>query len=217
MSYDPEEIFWQNQRTNEDIMKTAIWNAKNEEEFNKHTERDTNFIKDHLSVNKDDVVLDFGCGKGRLIKPLSKYCKNIVGLDVNQSAISESKVYLEGIENSSCYEIPGNGRFVLNKLFDKIYSYIVLQHINKYKVYNILLNLKKHLAPGGKGLFQFPNLLSNEEAYKIYANDYVNLIGIPYSHMHFWTKDEAKFIFKLAGWSNIEFIDWESDFWIKAE
>ena len=35
--------------------------------------------------------------------------------------------------------------------------------------------------------------------------------------MSFWTQEEAKFIFELAGWKVRDIIQWETDFWVVAE
>ena len=38
------------------------------------------FIK---SLSKSDIVADLGCGNGRNLIPCSKYCKEIIGIDIS--------------------------------------------------------------------------------------------------------------------------------------
>jgi len=219
-SFDAEELFWKNISTVEDARSKIIWGAHTLEDFNKSTDKEVEFIKNILELTRDDVVLDYGCGIGRLMKALSPYVKHVVGLDVSNAMIVHSKKYLENNKNvtamycSTLAESPVALRSVNN-----IYSFIVLQHINKYKVLHILKNLKNYLAPGGLGLFQLPDLLKDKGAYKEYADMYVHNQDNNCS-LHFWTKDEAKYIFELAGWKVVDIIDdekWSTDMWVLAE
>ena len=35
------------------------------------------------SLSNSDIVADLGCGNGRHLIPCSKYCKNIIGIDIS--------------------------------------------------------------------------------------------------------------------------------------
>lgn len=216
-NYDSEELFWKHLYTEEEAKSRIIWGAKTDEEFNAETERDANFIIKRLDIQKDDIVLDYGCGIGRLMKPISKVCNKVVGLDVSNPIVAMSKKYLKGRENIKTILIKGDGTFNLLKPVDKVFSYIVLQHINKYKVFKILTELKKGLVPGGRGLFQFPDLLKNKDHYPEYANDFINFSDMHTSAMNFWTIEEAKTIFEIAGWRVVDVIEQERDFWVITE
>ncbi|MFA5133028.1 MAG: methyltransferase domain-containing protein [Candidatus Paceibacterota bacterium] len=216
-NYDPEEIFWKNINESQDAMSKIVWGARTEDDFNKNTNKDAEFITKTLKINKDDIVLDYGAGIGRLAKHISKDCKQVMGLDVSNSMVSLSKKYLEGIDNVSIIHCTGIGESVLAlNCITKMYSHIVLQHVNKYKVYYILKNLRHYLAPCGRGMFQFPDLLKDRGEFKNYAKAYITNSDNNCS-LHFWTKDEAIWYFKESGWKVIEVIDGETDFWIVAE
>lgn len=221
-NFDAEELFWKNISDSNDAKSKIIWNAQTEEEFNRHTLRDISFIKEKLNILPTETVLDYGAGIGRLCKGLANSCKYITGLDVSNSMITHSKAYLEGIKNASvqlCSTLGESYTLLMGYSYDKIFSFIAMQHVNKYKVFYILQNLKCYLAPGGKGLFQFPDLLKSQGSYKGYALSFVHNSDNTCS-LHFWTKEEAKFIFELAGWKVTDIIDWDAtgtDFWVVAE
>lgn len=219
VSYDAEEMFWKNIVSISDARGKIEWGKHSEEEFNTNTPRDIEFIKKHLDITKDDVVLDYGAGIGRLMKPLASECKYMIGLDVSNAMVAFSKEYLKDIENANITQCSTIGENHIGTPVDKIYSFIAMQHMDKYKVYATLVNLKKILSPGGKGLFQFPDLLKSKEAYHNYATIFMNNRDSTCS-LHFWTKEEAKFIFELAGWKITDIIDWEAtgtDFWVLTE
>lgn len=79
-------------------------------------------------INKNDTVLDFGCGGGYLLKNLS--CLKKHGLEINPNAITEAKTNLDKVFNNIDL-LPLN-------YYDKIISNNVLQHCE-----NPFLELKK--------------------------------------------------------------------------
>ena len=50
------------------------------------------------NVDKDDVVLDVGCGNGALSYDVAKKVKKVVGIDLNEKNVDFTKI-LEHVEN----------------------------------------------------------------------------------------------------------------------
>jgi 2-polyprenyl-3-methyl-5-hydroxy-6-metoxy-1,4-benzoquinol methylase len=88
-----------------------------------------------------DCALDFGCGVGRLTRPMSRVAKRVVGVDVSTGMLEEAKRH------------PHDNIEFLNRLpdygFDWINSAIVLQHIPPERGSMIFEELLDHLLPGG--------------------------------------------------------------------
>ena len=119
----------------------------------------------HLEINKKDCVLDFGCGIGRLTKPLAEQCFEIVGADVSNNMINYATKYctnkntfFKNLKNEEGEGMPFDA-------FDKAFSLIVLQHLSKPKAFRVLYNIFKSLKIGGKMLIQYPCLEKNREMY----------------------------------------------------
>ncbi len=101
-------------------------------------------------------ILDFGCGVGRLIVPMSRFGEHVVGVDVSEAMLKEAT------ENCLRYSIT-NVRFVrsddrlsaLDGKFDFIHSFIVFQHIPPSRGMTILQRLLEHLEIGGVGALHF--------------------------------------------------------------
>ncbi|MBU2633968.1 MAG: class I SAM-dependent methyltransferase [Nanoarchaeota archaeon] len=109
-----------------------------------------NILKEHLIVNenflKDKIILDAGCGIGKLTYSLAKICKKIYGVDFSKIAIKKAKslfrrknlVYL----NADLRKLPfENGKF------DVIFSAGVLHHIPEHEL--AFSELVRCLSGGG--------------------------------------------------------------------
>jgi len=123
-----------------------------------HIEAMFDIVRDRLDSGfAPDRALDFGCGVGRLVIPLAKRCREVVGVDVSPSMLVEAKKNCEA-------EGVSNVRFVksddslsgLTGAFDFIHSYIVLQHIPVARGEKIVARLAELLAPNGVAMIQVP-------------------------------------------------------------
>jgi ubiquinone/menaquinone biosynthesis C-methylase UbiE len=101
-------------------------------------------------------ALDFGCGVGRLLIPLSRICNRVVGVDVSDAML------LEAQRNCDRHSI-GNVELAksddqlsqVTGTFDLIHSVIVFQHIPPIRGIQIFRSLLARLANGGVGVLHF--------------------------------------------------------------
>ncbi|HUD47510.1 MAG TPA: class I SAM-dependent methyltransferase [Candidatus Baltobacteraceae bacterium] len=88
-------------------------------------------IRDHIDSQFNPATgLDFGCGVGRLILPMSRRCRTAVGIDVSDAMLQEAQrnCRAEKVENVSL--VKGDDKCAgLEHGFDFINSFIVFQHI----------------------------------------------------------------------------------------
>lgn len=85
------------------------------------------YIDPDYSVRR---ALDFGCGVGRLVIPLSKVAETVTGVDVSDSMLREAKKNCEAraIKNVDLEKSDDNLSSLIGK-FDLVHSFIVFQHI----------------------------------------------------------------------------------------
>jgi len=177
--------------------------------------------KNHLEVLKEldikptDNVLDFGCGIGRLIKPLSKQCNQIIGADISDDMILHATNYCK--EDNILFKLlrSSDGIGLLPNYFDKAYSMIVLQHLDKITAFQVLLNMNYALKKGGTMLIQFPNLEKLENMYKSYLT-FKPMFGGANPIMEFYTETELKYIFEILKMEYI-IINKGTDFYVIAK
>lgn len=100
--------------------------------------------------------LDFGCGVGRLLIPISKISKQATGVDVSASMLKETQVNLKefSINNVELIESE-NCSCLKSSSFDFVHSFIVFQHIPIEHGMLILDNIMGSLKLGGVGVLHF--------------------------------------------------------------
>ena len=101
-------------------------------------------------------ALDFGCGVGRLVIPLSRIAQKVTGVDVSASMLDEAKRNCEArsIGNVTLVKSDDSLSLVKGK-YDFIHSYIVFQHIPVARGQRIFERLIALLESGGVCVVHF--------------------------------------------------------------
>jgi 2-polyprenyl-3-methyl-5-hydroxy-6-metoxy-1,4-benzoquinol methylase len=96
-----------------------------------HVDELIRIVHAHLDPSFDmETALDFGCGVGRILIPLAKLCRSVVGIDISEAMLAEAQENCrqQGLTNVSL--VQGDDSFSqTSQKFDFVHSYIVLQHI----------------------------------------------------------------------------------------
>ena len=101
-------------------------------------------------------ALDFGCGVGRLLVPLSRACEQVVGVDVADTMLAEARKVLASRGCSNVQLVQSDDRLSqLDGTFDLIHSHLVFMHIRPSLGEALAEDLIRHLAPGGYGALHF--------------------------------------------------------------
>lgn len=106
-----------------------------------------------------ESALDFGCGIGRLTRPLAKYFQQCYGVDISQRMIAKAKE-LNGSLSKSEFLVNSEEhlRVFSDGYFDMIYTNIVLQHIpKKSTIKSYISEFVRTLKEGGLLVFQLPS------------------------------------------------------------
>lgn len=108
-------------------------------------------------------ALELGCGVGRLAIPLARHFQAIVGLDIAAAMVSKAAEFAKrhGADNTQFIQI-GDPEGVLRQLgaysarVDFIYSMLVFQHIDDFKLIDKYVQLVRSLlSPSGVAYLQF--------------------------------------------------------------
>jgi 2-polyprenyl-3-methyl-5-hydroxy-6-metoxy-1,4-benzoquinol methylase len=105
----------------------------------------------------DAVVLEFGCGVGRVSLPLARRAKRVVGYDISERhlSIAHARATSLGFNNVRLVAI-GDELPQKFEPCDVFYSRIVLQHNPPPIIGYVLRRLIRALKSGGIGVFQVP-------------------------------------------------------------
>lgn len=106
-------------------------------------------IKKYLRIDKHDVILDFGCGIGRVSRLLSDMCAEIDAVDITPGMIESA---------TKTYDVPKNVNYKLlldttvpyeDQRFDKIFTFWVLGHCNEVDINAYLNEMHRMLKANG--------------------------------------------------------------------
>ena len=99
------------------------------------------FIK-KLGISEDDIILDLGCGFGRLYPVLSSFTPKIFGIDINKETINEASKYpYQKLTVGTAEQTK-----MISSLFDKIIAWEVYDVVEQDKA---LIEENRILKKGG--------------------------------------------------------------------
>lgn len=99
-------------------------------------------------LNKDSVVLDYGCGPGYLARIVAPYVRKLYAIDISIGALACAKILnnADNIEYSTKLQNEATD-------LDLIYSFAVAYHVTDEVLDQILATCQKRLKAGGRVLF----------------------------------------------------------------
>lgn len=103
-----------------------------------------------IPLERHGTALDYGCGVGRVLTPMSRYFASTLGIDVSQAMLDEARRNV-GAGAELCRLVEGDLQACLPQhRFDFIHSTLVFQHIPTAQGLSILSALMERLKPGGR-------------------------------------------------------------------
>ncbi len=107
------------------------------------------------------LALDFGCGVGRVTRPMSRYFDVAVGVDISTRMIESARLLNEAYPTCRFETTGGHdlAQFADGE-FDLVYSSIVLQHVpGRSAIEGYVREFVRILRPGGLLAFQLPSAI----------------------------------------------------------
>lgn len=129
------------------------------------------------------LALDFGCGVGRILTPMSLLCDQAIGVDISEGMLARARKHLDerGIRNvdlvlsdDTLSRVPSG--------YDFFNSVIVFQHIPPPRGYRILDQLAQRLASGG--CFYLQLTFAKDRRFLEHATDHLDLFRTDEQGIH---------------------------------
>ncbi|MGH9367569.1 MAG: class I SAM-dependent methyltransferase [Thermoanaerobaculia bacterium] len=181
----------------------AILTGSTAESFERTGESDAAMIRRYLPA-RGGVVLNIGCGVGRIERYLAPHVAQMHAVDVSGEMIARARERLAGLSNVSLRET-GNDEFLRgfeSDRFDLVFSFLVLQHLSKEDAFLYLRDAFRVLKPGGVLFIQFPNLLSPE-----YTRAFTEGADVKHrspGRVRFYTEVEVRHLLAVLGFQVAE-------------
>ena len=106
---------------------------------------------------ENKVALEIGHGGGRLLSAACRSFKKVIGVDIhNNNKIVEGELKNRGILNFELFKTDGSTIPLKDSTVDIVYSFIVLQHVEKITIFNrYLKETCRILKPKGIAILYF--------------------------------------------------------------
>lgn len=114
------------------------------------------FLHQFVQPKPNDIVLEIGCGYGRLMYTLAPLVRRIYGIDIHQAPLKKAQELLGGFDNVGISLYDGSHFPYTDDIFTLVYAMDMMQHVPREAVSHYVEEGLRVLCPGGRLLFQFP-------------------------------------------------------------
>jgi len=126
-----------------------------------------------IPLDPRQAALDYGCGVGRVLRPMSNYFDKVIGLDIAPKMVEIAsrnvpKGIVKLIDQSNISDVHCDSPFGF------VHSTLVLQHVQARMGMKIIQELLRAIAPGGRALIQIPTQVLKRGRYALNQIRYSN-------------------------------------------
>lgn len=108
-------------------------------------------LRDTVGVDKNDIILEIGCGVGRVGKLLSKQCLHWFGSDISSIMLNHAARRLAGLPNITLVELSTVSlKEFPDEVFDLVYCTVVFMHLFEWDRFRYVQEAHRVLRPGGR-------------------------------------------------------------------
>ena len=206
---------WAALSTTEDQAKLHVIGVTAEAALQTSGEGTLRLLQDSVGIRKEDVVLEIGCGIGRVGKFVAPLCRKWIGCDVAANMLSLTAQRLKDLSNVELVEISGyNLSGVADASVDVVYCTVVFMHLESWDRYNYILEAFRVLRPKGRIYVDNINLCS-DGGWKVFEDHRAFLPANRPPHMtHNSTPQEIETYLKRADFSDVRVRT--DDDWVRA-
>jgi SAM-dependent methyltransferase len=188
----------------------AILTNSDEASFETAGEHDAQLLLDLYQQHATTAlhgVLDFGCGAGRILKPLmiQHEIPRGIAVDISDEMLKLVKTRIPMDESRLLCRRYDSKTINLSGLpssesIQLAYSWLCLQHMEQAHAFHAIQEIYKVLAPGGLFLATFPN--AHHPAYwRCITTHELHPFPLPQAHVRVYTLDFATLMLERAGFT----------------
>ncbi len=202
---------WDRQAKDSDVAWLAVAGHTDEATLDLTARGTIDILKATVGIGPNDVILEIGCGIGRVGKPLSQECLHWFGADISGAMLGHAAERLKGRPNTTLVELATVGlqEFPMDSL-DLVYCTIVFMHLFEWDRYRYVQEAFRVLRPGGRCYFDnFP--LDSEHGWKVFSESASYPLERRPAHLSMSsTREELRVYLTKAGFSDVAVRDLEN-------
>ena len=154
---------WNAVSDNESSAKISVAGYTDESEFERTSQFTLQVLQDSVGVNAEDVILEIGCGVGRMARTLSPLCRHWIGADVSENMLEHARARTGDLANVNFQPLNGWDLYTIEDgSIDMVYCTVVFMHLDEWDRFNYICEAMRVLRPGGRLYVDNYNLLSRE-------------------------------------------------------
>jgi ubiquinone/menaquinone biosynthesis C-methylase UbiE len=145
---------WNKQTQNLDVASLAVAGFADEASLELTARFSVDVLKYTVGFGAGDVILEIGCGIGRVGRELSRECLHWFGTDISSGMLSHAAARLRERPNTTLVELSTVGlpEFPRDSI-DLVYCTIVFMHLLEWDRYRYVEEAFRVLRPGGRCYF----------------------------------------------------------------
>lgn len=144
-----------------DEAKSAVSGKTDEAELAESGAATLDLLRTTVGIRPEDVVLEIGCGVGRVGAVLAPVCREWIGTDVSENMVEHTRRRLGGHANARAVAVSGYDlKPIPSASVDVVYSTVVFMHLEGWDRFNYICEAFRVLRPGGRLFVDNVNLLS---------------------------------------------------------
>jgi SAM-dependent methyltransferase len=218
---DEYKAVWTALSETEQGAKAQVIGDVDEEYIIEAAEETRRWLEETVAIMPDDVILEIGCGIGRVGQVLAPLCKRWIGCDVSPNMLGFARQRLASFDNVELVEVSG---FDLSSIpsnsIDLVYCTVVFMHLDEWDRYNYILEAARVLRTGGRIFVDNFNLCSDEGWTVFDRERHIPQHDRPAAISKSSTPQEVEVYFRRAGFANIrtrEIGTWVQVFGVKPD
>lgn len=141
----------------------AVAGFHGDEEWQRNGRISADTLIARLDIGPNDVVLEVGCGAGRVGTHLLSHCAKWIGADVSSAMLEAARAELGDRPNLELVQLDGSDLGpIADASVDRAYCTVVFMHLEEWDRFRYVQEMHRVLRPGGRIYVDNFDLMSDE-------------------------------------------------------
>ncbi|CAK0758805.1 Methyltransf_11 domain-containing protein [Gammaproteobacteria bacterium] len=205
------KLTWQKLAQSSDDAKMAVAGHTSESDFDRSALLTISMLEKFVGINPTDIILEIGCGVGRVGKLLSPRCTKWIGTDISSNMLKYTEERLKELNNIELVELLNVGlKEIPDNSIDLVYCTVVFMHLYEWDRYRYVQESFRVLKPGGRCFFDNIDITS-DYGWNFFMDSFAYPIDQrPARIGMISTGDELKVYGEKAGFENVKVHRWHN-------